>query len=322
MRRAPPADPVAALRRLDLASLRLFEAIAEEGSLSAACARLNLALAAGSRRLAELEAALGVTLAARDRTGTRLTPAGEAALARWRIAAEGLRRMVVEAQDAASGVRGQLRIAASSSVVMGFLTEPLSAFLPRHPALRLDLRETTSREAGAALREGQVDLALMDRLHLPPGCEHRPWRSDRLVAVLPAGHPLARPRRLAFAALLAHDLVGLDQGTALHGALRMAADAAGQELRLRVTVRSFEAVAMLVGAGLGLAVLPEPAVRRHAEALRLALVPLSDPWATRGHVVAARRFEALPEPARLFADHLAEAAILRAPRRRASPIGR
>jgi DNA-binding transcriptional LysR family regulator len=205
---------------------------------------------------------------------------------------------------------------------MGFLTEPLSAFLPRHPALRLDLRETTSREAGAALREGAVDLALMDRLHLPPGCELRPWRSDRLVAVLPEGHPLGRPRRLAFAALLAHDLVGLDQGTALHGALRMAADAAGQELRLRVTVRSFEAVAMLVGAGLGLAVLPEPAVRRHAEALRLALVPLSDPWAMRKHVIAARRFEALPEAARLFAEQLGAEAPLRGSRRRASQIGR
>jgi DNA-binding transcriptional LysR family regulator len=104
--------------------------------------------------------------------------------------------------------------------------------------------------------------------------------------------------------------------------MRMAADAAGQELRLRVTVHSFEAVAMLVGAGLGLAVLPEPAVRRHAEALRLSLVPLSDPWAAREHVVAARRFEALPEAALLFAGHLAEAAALRAPRRRASPIGR
>jgi DNA-binding transcriptional LysR family regulator len=320
MRRPQPAtDPLAALRRLDLASLRLFEAIAEEGSLSAACARLNLALAAGSRRLAELEAALGVTLAARDRSGTRLTPAGEAALARWRAASEGLRRMVVEAQDAAAGVRGQLRLAASSSVVMGFLTEPLAAFLRRHPALRLDLRETTSREAAAALREGVVDLALMDRLHLPPGFEHRPWQADRLVAVLPQGHPLARSRRLAFAALLAHDLVGLDQGTALHAALRMAADAAGQELRLRVTLHSFEAVARLVGAGLGLAVLPEPAVRRHAEALRLVLVPLSDPWAARQHVIAARRFDALPEAARLFAEHLGRGAILRRPRRRASP---
>jgi DNA-binding transcriptional LysR family regulator len=310
-------DPSPALRRLDLASLRLFEAVAETGSLSAACARLNLALAAGSRRLAELEAAMGVPLAVRERSGTRLTPAGDAALARWRRAAEDLRRMVLEAGDAASGVRGQLRIAASSSVVMGFLTAPLAAFLPRHPTLRLDLRETTSREAGAALREGAVDLALLDGTHLPEGCEARPWREDRLVAVLPRGHALARGAPLPFAALLSHDLVGLDAGTALHGALRAAADAAGADLRLRVTVHSFEAVAMLVGAGLGLAVLPEPCVRHRAAALGLVLRPLSDPWARRAHMVAARRFDALPEPARLFAAHL-----LRGSRRRPSPDGR
>jgi DNA-binding transcriptional LysR family regulator len=314
-----PPEEAGTLRRLDLVSLRLFEAVAETGSLSAACARLNLALAAGSRRLSDLEAALGVRLAERDRSGTRLTPAGEAALARWRLAAEGLRRMVLESRDAAEGVRGQLRLAASSSVVVQFLPAALSGFLPRHPHLRLDLRETTSRDAGAALRDGSVDLALMDLLHVPAGCEHRPWQEDRLSAVLPRGHPLlaGSPKRLPFAALLGHDLVGLDPGTALHAAMRGAAEAAGQELRLRVKVYSFEAVALLVGAGLGLSVLPEGAVRR-PEALGLALVPLADPWARRRHVLAARRFDALAEPARLFAAHLQGARGLRAARRQAS----
>jgi DNA-binding transcriptional LysR family regulator len=288
----PEAAGGAALRRLDLVSLRLFEAVAETGSLSAACARLHLALAAGSRRLSDLEAALGVKLAERDGRGMRLTPAGEAALARWRLASDGLRRMVLETRDAAAGVRGQLRLAASSSVVVQFLPAALSGFLPLHPHLRLDLRETTSRDAAAALGDGSVDLALMDLLHVPAGCEHLPWREDRLVAVLPRGHALlaAAPKRLPFAALLGHDLVGLDPGTALHAALRGAAEAAGQELRLRVQVHSFEAVALLVGAGLGLAVLPDGAVRGRAAALGLVPVPLSDPWARRRHVLAARRF--------------------------------
>ena len=100
---------------------------------------------------------------------------------------------------------------------------------------------------------------------------------------------------------------------------RGAAEAAGQELRLRVQVHSFEAVALLVGAGLGLAVLPDGAVRGRAAALGLVPVPLSDPWARRRHVLAARRFDALPEPARLFAAHLRARASLRIPRRLASP---
>ncbi|WP_376087979.1 LysR family transcriptional regulator [Roseomonas sp. CCTCC AB2023176] len=342
----PPAADGPALRRLDLVSLSLFEAVAETGSLSAACARLNLALAAGSRRLAELEAALGVRLAERTRTGTRLTPAGEAALAGWRAAAEGLRRLVVESRDAAKGVRGQLRIAATSSVVVQFLPQALGAFLPRHGLLRLDLRETTSRGAAAALREGTVDLALMDALHVPADCEARHWREDRLVAVLPTGHPAlamaarrrgpsaaetAKPAKpkgtgpagdgaIPFSVLLGHDLVGLDPDTALHAALRAAAEEAGRPLPLRVTVYSFEAVLLLVQAGLGAAVLPDGAVRVAGRGL--VVRPLSDPWAKRQHVIAARRFDALPEAARAFVEDVGHADDLRAARRPASRSGR
>ncbi|MFT8243108.1 LysR family transcriptional regulator [Roseomonas sp. BN140053] len=324
MRRLPGGENATAsggrLRRLDLTSLSLFEAVAESGSLSAACARLNLAVAAGSRRIADLEATLGTRLLERGGRGMRLTPAGEAALERWRGLAEGLRRLLVESGDIGAGGRVHLHVAASVSVVVQFLPGLLGGFLSAHPACRLDLREMTSRDAAVALRDGAVELALLDAAWVTPGLEWRPWQEDRLVAVVPPGHPLWPEKRgapLPFAALLAFDLVGLDHRTALHAALRRAAAEAGQELRLRVQVGSFEAALRMVRAGLGAAVLPESLAR---SARDLAALPLADPWARRQHVVAARSFAALTEPARLFAEYLAPAASLRPRRKPASRI--
>lgn len=291
------------LRRIDLASLALFEAVAEAGSLTAACARANLALAAGSRRMAELEQAMGAALLLRTARGMRLTAAGEAALAHWRAAARTLERMVVEAADAADGATGQLRVAASASVVVQFLPALLPPFLAAHPALRLDLREMTSSQAADALRAGAVELALLDAAHVGADLDWLPWRQDRLVAVLPPAHPLraGAPARLPFAALLPFDLVGLDHRTALHALLRRGAAEAGAALRLRVQVHSFEAVALLVRAGLGAAVLPDGVARGQLAAGGIARIPLSDAWAVRRHVLAARDMAALPPPAAAFA---------------------
>jgi DNA-binding transcriptional LysR family regulator len=302
------------LRRLDLTSLALFAAVADTGSLTAACGRANLALAAGSRRIAELEQAVGAALLVRNARGMRLTAAGEAALAHWRGAARTLERMVVEANDAAVGATGQLRVAASASVVVQFLPSVLPPFLAAHPALRLDLREMTSGQAAEALRAGTVELALMDAAHVGADLDWRSWRQDRLVAVLPPGHALRteRPTPLPFAALLPFDLVGLDHRTALHALLRRGAAEAGAALRLRVQVHSFEAVALLVRAGLGAAVLPDGVARGQLAAGGIARVPLADSWAVRRHVLAARDLSRLPPAAAAFAQ------ALRDPRSRAS----
>jgi DNA-binding transcriptional LysR family regulator len=88
-------------------------------------------------------------------------------------------------------------------------------------------------------------------------------------------------------------------------------------------VFSFEALALMVGAGLGLAVAPEGALRGRVAALGLTLVPLGEAWARRRHVIVARRFAPLPPPAQAFVAYLEDCGqSLRRPRRKAAPSGK
>ena len=133
------------------------------------------------------------------------------------------------------------------------------------------------------------------------------YRRDRLVLVVPAGHTLAAgvPEGGLFLADVAeHDFVSLPQQTSL--AQRLAAESAGigRHLRVRIHVRSFDAMCQMVAAGLGIAVLPDAAVQPHLRSMGLARIELADAWVDRELLICMRDPAALPRPVRLLLDHL------------------
>lgn len=133
-----------------------------------------------------------------------------------------------------------------------------------------------------------------------------PWREDRLVAVLPADHPLAAERApVRFAALAAEPFVGLSSASALQQLYRREAEASGLFVRERVNVTSFDGVRRMVEAGLGVAVLPETGAEPHAVGTAIAVRPLGEAWARQPLALCVRcDMGALPAAARLLAAHL------------------
>ena len=137
-----------------------------------------------------------------------------------------------------------------------------------------------------AVREGRADIGVvMDGVDRS-GLASFIYRKDRLVAVVPRGHEV-RARKVPFAELLRYDLVGLDGTAAMMRLLGSAATRAEQPLRLRIQVKSFEAVCKLVQAGMGIGMLPEVAARDFAPIMGLRLVALTDDWADRIMFVCA-----------------------------------
>ena len=109
--------------------------------------------------------------------------------------------------------------------------------------------------------------------------ETRPLAVDRLTVVVARSHPLARAEEIGFAELLDQPFVGLSAG-ALHDHLAQQAARLGRRIGYRVRLRSFDAVARLLEAGIGVGVLPLAAVERHrTPALRA--IRLADDWANR-----------------------------------------
>jgi DNA-binding transcriptional LysR family regulator len=119
------------------------------------------------------------------------------------------------------------------------------------------------------------------------GLTTRVFAHDELVLVLPPRHRLATPRSpIAFADTLGEEWIGLNSGAALLQQLQQAALAARRPLRLRMQVRSFDAVCHMVSSGLGIAVLPRAAALPIVRAMKLSLRPLLDAWAKRRLLLA------------------------------------
>ena len=291
--------------RPDLASLTLFIRIAETKSITKAAAACHIALAAASRRVSQLEDQFGVELLHRSARGVELTPAGEALLFHARQMMERVDQMRAEISDYTMGAKGVVRMQANASALAQYLPEDLAAFSATHPAIKVSLGEERSSAIVAALLAGHTDVGIvMEGAEGADAIQLYDYCADTLVCALPVKHPL-RAKTLAFNQLLDHDFVGLESNTVISRLCAHQADLAGKPLRLRVQVKSFDVVARLIQAGLGIGVLPEAAVKVYAKSMGLRFIRLSDAWAQRRMFVGVRDYRLLPAAARQLVDHLA-----------------
>lgn len=272
--------------RIDPFDLHLFKAVVEHGTITAAAESVNLSLAAASARLKALEDTAGTRLLERSKAGATPTDAGRA-LARQanRVLAE-LESLHMEMASFGDGLRGTVRLACNTAAMSDVLLRTLGEFLVRHPELDVDVLELPSDAALDALRRGIADLSIVSDYVDTSGLVVRPWLDDRLVALRPTGRPVDRRRSIPFGELLEQPLVGLPRDSGLSRFLAMQASRSGRVPRHRVRVSGFEAVARMVAAGVGSAVMPE----RAAERLRLdgvRVLALSDAWAKRRLLVCA-----------------------------------
>lgn len=294
------------MRDLDLKSLRLFVAVCEHGNIKAAAAQEHIEPSAISKRLAQLEHTVGQPLLQRARQGARPTPAGQALLEH----ARGLRFAVERIQnDMAAfrgGVRGQVRLAASVSAVAEALLDDIAAFMrePQHQDIKVDIEERISREIVTLVRDGVVPLGICwDRIDFG-GLSTLPYRGDELVLAVPGEHVLAQRAGLSLAEALEHPNVGLPPTTAVHSMLHREAALLGKAFNYRVVVSSFDAALRVVGAGLGVSIVPREVSMPHTREGRVALVPLNEPWAQRRFAICFRRREDLSTAALRLLEHL------------------
>lgn len=275
------------LARFDLVSIRLAVACAQSGSLTAAAREAHLALAAASRRVRDLEQALGEPLFERHARGLAATAAGRVFVKHGLALLQTLDQLGVELADMRQGIARHIRLCASTAAINQFLPPLLARYAQLQPHIRVELEEQVSDAVVTALREGRADLGVFVEGPETTGLQARLFRTDELVLVLPAKHRLAGRTALAFAEALDEDWISLDTGAAMLQKQQQAALAANKPFRLRMQVRSFDAVCHLVGSGLGLAILPKAAALPIVRAMKLDWRPLADPWSRRRLLVAA-----------------------------------
>ncbi|MEO0322917.1 MAG: LysR substrate-binding domain-containing protein [Myxococcota bacterium] len=177
---------VALLDAAMLDELEHFLRIVEHGTFTAAAREAHLSQPALSASVRRLEEWAGARLFDRDRRGARLTAAGSALLPRARAALAALEAGRRDIADVAGLVRGEVRLGAGATACTYLLPATLARFRARFPGLRLLLRETTTDEARAALRQDELDLAIVSGAAEEP-LEGELWRHDELVLVAAPG---------------------------------------------------------------------------------------------------------------------------------------
>lgn len=290
--------------KLDPVSLRLFVAAMEEGAIARAAAREHIAPSAASRRLAELEQQLRVELFARSNRGMQPTDAAWALLNLARGVLHDLDGIALQMREYGSGLRGQVRLVANISAITQFLPGELQGFMARHPGVQVQLQEQISSAIARSVAENAADLGILNDGAYGAQLRLLPYRTDELVLAVPAGHALARRRQVRMVEVLAHELVATHPGSAIHHQLQRAAAEAEMPLRLRMQVSGYDALCLMVAAGMGLGVLPRGSAQIYRDALSIRLVALDAPWARRRLMLCLRADEAPSGAARLLVEHL------------------
>ncbi|MFI6661148.1 LysR substrate-binding domain-containing protein [Streptomyces sp. NPDC050523] len=263
-------------------SLRQFEyfvAVAEEGSLSRAAARLSVAQPSLSQQLKALERRVGGALFERLPRGMQLTPAGRAFLPEALATLRGAERAYRSARAAVSGESAELHIATVSSVAAGVMPDAIRSWHDQHAQCPVRLEEFSHRD----LMEEQVRNGLGD---LAVGPRPRAWDGpvlslgyEEFVVVLPNGHPLLSegsgtpPTAIELRSLADRGWVLFGQGHGLNDLIGGYCSSEGFRPTPAVRTWQVDAAARLAAAGVGPALLPDNAVPAGLDAVILSCRP-------------------------------------------------
>ncbi|MEU7292207.1 MULTISPECIES: LysR family transcriptional regulator [Streptomyces] len=242
--------------------LRVLRAVSATGSFSAAARELGCTQPAVSQQMKALEASAGTPLLIRTGREMRLTQAGEVLVRH----ASGILAGLTAAEEevaAIAGLRaGRVRLVSFPSGSSTLVPTALAALRAAHPGTRVSLVEAEPPRSIEMLRDGDCDVALAFRYGAGQAewddLVVRPLLADRLVGLVPEGHRLAGAASVGIAELADESwIAGCPR---CRRQLVDVCEEAGFTPRIDFATDDYPAVVGLVGAGLGVAVLPELAI--------------------------------------------------------------
>jgi len=241
---------------ITLKQIRAFVTVAQAGSFTAAANRLHLTQSAVSVLISELEQQLGLRLF--DRT-TRLVQLNDAGRdfypAAEKILAD-LHNAISGSKDLVAKRRGRVAVAATPLMASILLPEAIAQYTAMYPGISVILRDTAAEQIQPKVRDGEVDFGI--------GTFAKSWREllaeplmvDTLVLACPAGHPLADKASVAWRELAGHPFISLTPDNSVGQLIRTCLADVGIEIHSAYEVSYLSTVVGMVGAGLGIAVLP------------------------------------------------------------------
>jgi len=259
-----------------LETLKVFCDVVETKSFSVAASQNYVTQSAVSQQIRMLEEKYGKQLLERTRGNVQLTPAGEIL---YQVSKEIVQRyqdLEGRLQDVAKVVAGTVRVATVHSIGLYELSTQLKRFLKAYPQVQLQLGYSRSSKIYEDALKGGIDLGIVAYPSRRPGITTIPLREDRLVLVVPPAHAFAKHRTISTNRLAGEALVGFDRDIPTRRETDRVLRKHGIDPRYVTELDNVEVMKRVVEIGLGIAILPEQAVRPEVKGGTLVTVQLSD----------------------------------------------
>jgi DNA-binding transcriptional LysR family regulator len=237
-----------------------------------------------------------------------LTPAGEFLFHRLEGVFDLLDQVALDLEAARRGTRGIVRIHTHMSATAGGLARELASFMAAHPGLDVRVEENTSTEVVHAVSTNTAEIGLISGTVDPGELEVVRWRSDRLVAILPANDPLVSKAQVRLEDIVDRCFIAMQKDSSLLSLYRNQARLMGKQIVERAHASGFESVRLMVAAGLGVSIIPASAIDEMTETLPIVVKPLTETWANRPLMLCVRSVKHLPAAAKLMVRWLTEPA--------------
>lgn len=249
------------MRGMELRHLRYFVAVAQEGNLTRAAARLFITQPALSRQMKDLEKLLGVTLFFRTASGMSLTPAGREFLPQARQITEQSAEAMLSMRRFTECRNSSLAIGYIAPALGSFLGAALQIFRQKHAQIEIKLFELSPGRQIEALREGRLDIALIGHADRELNREFQLMTIRRiaLVAALNSAHPLAGRAAIKIRELQNETFIGLDETTfpGRGELVRSVCRRAGFTPRIAHEADGLSSLLALIGSNVGIGIMPD-----------------------------------------------------------------
>ncbi|MFK3796407.1 MULTISPECIES: LysR family transcriptional regulator [unclassified Pseudomonas] len=273
---------------LEMSDLRAFVAVAERGTFSAAALDLHLSQPALSRRIAKLEAKMGMRLIERTTRRVDLTAFGREFARKARDILNNLDESLIGLGDVAGRMSGEVTVACVPSVVRYFLPQVLRTFHGQYPRIVIRILDEGASDVLSSVVRSEADFGLNYIGVQEANVDFQPVLKEAFVVACRRDHPLASRQQVSWSELQQYDYMSVAKASGNRLLLDLALAESPELPRSFCEVRHVMSVVSLVEAGVGIAAVPRLAMPDDDHPI-LVSVPLVDPVVSRSVGLIRRR---------------------------------
>jgi DNA-binding transcriptional LysR family regulator len=262
--------------RIHSRALVYFDMVRRCGSVRQASRRLNVAASAVNRQLLYLESEVGAPLFERLPSGMKLTPAGEV-LARHSITViQDAQRTASEFENLRGVRRGKVTLITVEGVNSDFLPAVIGRMLQLYPMVEIEATTAGSIAIPPVILSGDADIGLAFSLPRNENLQQRAVGRFRIGAVVQPDHPLAKERRVTFAACARYPLILAAPPLSIHASMEPLLRRHKAPIKTVVQSTSVELMKSLALRGLGVAFQTRVGLEAELRDGLLVHLPLND----------------------------------------------